>query len=318
MPEQRTLRLKLAYDGTDYVGWQIQPNGPSVQAAVEQAIAQLTGQPANVMAAGRTDSGVHALGQVASFRTASRIPCVQFRRGLQNFLPEDILVREVDEVPADFHATHSALFKRYRYIIRNDRVRDPFLRRYVWQYHAPLDTDLMAAAAQQLVGTHDFRSFESHWPNKATSVRTVLEATITRQPGWHVWQTLLPAVSSAETSAAGAQPESCSPADGLAASGFSLAELTRGAATGEGEPLPPFLCFDIVADGFLYNMVRAITGTLIKAGLGRWSPAEVRRVLENQSRDHAGETAPARGLYLVHVEYDTPHPQQPPKNQRPG
>lgn len=285
MSEYRTLKLTLAYDGTDYVGWQIQPNGPSVQAEVERAIERLTRSPATVMAAGRTDSGVHALGQVASFCTTSRIPCVQFRRGLQNFLPDDILVRDVDEVPDDFHATRSAYFKRYRYIIRNDRYRDPFLRRYVWQYHAPLDAVRMHEAAQHLVGTHDFRSFESHWPNKATSIRTVYEATVTRQPGWPVWHPLLPAAPPGLQQPSG-------PVDGL---------------TDENEQQSPFLCFDIVADGFLYNMVRAITGTLVKAGLGRWSSEDVRRVLASQSRDHAGETAPPQGLYLVQVHYDRPY-----------
>ena len=265
----RNIRLTLAYDGTAYVGWQVQPNGLSVQAVVEEAIERLIGRRVRLYAAGRTDAGVHALGQVANFRTDVAIPCHGLRAGLQRLLPSDVAVCEVAEVAPDFHATFSARRKRYRYVIHNRRVPDPFVRRYAWHFGGRLDAAAMHEAAQVLLGTHDFRSFESHFPNKSTSVRTVVEATVARHAGWPVWT----------------QPNS-----------LSLPP----------EPNGDFVWFDIVADGFLYNMVRAITGTLLKVGLRRWTAGRVREVLETQDRTFAGDTAPPQGLYLVKVEYDLP------------
>lgn len=264
----RNLRLTLAYDGTNYVGWQVQPNGISVQSVVESAITKLTGETVRILAAGRTDSGVHALGQVVNFPTKSRIPADQFRRGLQNFLPNDVVVREAQDVGQDFHATYSAVRKRYRYVILNRRVSDPFLGRFVWPVRQRLDLDAMQAASQSLLGTHDFRCFESHWPNKATSVRTVYEAQWGRSTTWSLWEPHTAALDTPSDHQSGA-----------------------------------FLWFEIVADGFLYNMVRAIVGTLAKVGRGRWQPDHVRTIIEQQDRSQAGETAPACGLYLVHVEY---------------
>lgn len=267
----RNIRLTLAYDGGDYVGWQVQPNGRSVQAVVEQAIQKLTGETVRVMAAGRTDSGVHALGQVANFRLEHSIPCEKIRRGLQTFLPPDVVVVNADEVPPEFHATYSAVRKRYRYVIHQSLVRSPFLERYVWSRSDDLDIDSMQQAADCLLGKQDFRCFESHFPNKATSVRTVLEAKLFRAGGWAVWNP------------------------------WSL-DGSEEQAQSEG----PFLCFEIVADGFLYNMVRAIMGTLFKVGRGKWSPADVRKIIDQQDRALAGETAPAQGLYLVSVDYEEP------------
>jgi tRNA pseudouridine38-40 synthase len=227
------------------------------------------------LAAGRTDSGVHALGQVANFMTESKIPCEKLRLGLQNFLPDDVIVRDVAEADPDFHATYSAKRKRYRYVIHNDGIQVPFLRRYVYHFRGRLDSAAMDAAAQVLLGTHDFRCFESQFPNKATSVRTVTEATVDRYGVWPLWSQLV------------VNPD---PRDFR-----NPGDLTR--ADGE------FIWFDIVADGFLYNMVRAIVGTLLKVGRGQWSAEDVGRILENQDRSQAGETAPAHGLYLVSVEY---------------
>jgi tRNA pseudouridine38-40 synthase len=264
----RNIRLTLAYDGGDYVGWQVQPNGRSVQTCVEEAIQKLTGERLRILAAGRTDSGVHALGQVASFRTECRIPCDNIRKGLQTFLPKDIVVLKAEDVPLEFHATYSAKRKRYRYVIFQNPTRSPFLERYVWWRTEGLDIDPMQKAADGLLGTHDFRCFESRFPNKATSVRTVTEARFYRADGWAAWN---PWSLSSE------KPQ---------------------------EHEGPFLCFEIVADGFLYNMVRAIMGTLVKVGQRQWSPEDVRKIVETQDRALAGETAPAQGLYLVSVEYD--------------
>lgn len=263
----RNLRLTISYDGTNYVGWQVQPNGLSVQEVMTKAIKKLTGENVNLLSAGRTDSGVHALGQVASFRTEAKIPVDGFRKAIQNFMPEDILIRDVTEVPDNFHATFSAKKKRYRYVILNSRFHNPFSRKYVWHVHAQLDEVAMHDAAQELVGTHDFRSFETNWPNKATSVRNVMELTVRRQrycPLWFGPDDLQPSLESA------------------------------------GD----FVWIEIVANGFLYNMVRTIVGTLVPVGRGRWTRDDVGRILRAMSRSQAGDTAPAQGLYLVESHYE--------------
>lgn len=264
----RNISLTIAYDGTNYVGWQVQPNGLSIQSALTDAILQLTGESVSLLAAGRTDSGVHAMGQVASFRTSSQIPLEKLSPGLHSFLPDDIAIRDAREVSDDFHATYSAVAKRYRYVILNNRVRHPFLGRYTWRVSQQLDAAAMHLAAQNMLGTHDFRCFESHYPNKATSIRTVAEAVVSRQPECPMWD--------------GAVIDAAKP---------------QVAETGD------FLWFDVVADGFLYNMVRAMMGTLVKVGLGRWKPEDVSRIIANQDRSQAGETAPPHGLYLLHVDY---------------
>ncbi len=264
----RNIRLKLAYNGGNYVGWQVQPNGVSVQSLVERAIEKLTGETVRLRAAGRTDSGVHALGQVANFESQCTIPCEGLRRGLQALLPLDVVVVHVDEVPASFHATYSAIKKRYRYVIHQSPIRSPFLAGQVWQRNDLLDLNRLQRASASLLGTHDFRCFESHFPNKASSVRTVLEAKWFLAESWPVWNP-------------------CSLE--------SIEPLSH--------PDGPFLCFEIVANGFLYNMVRAIVGTFIKVGRGQWSPEDVRNIIANQDRSLAGETAPPQGLYLVEVDY---------------
>ncbi|QDT92056.1 tRNA pseudouridine(38-40) synthase TruA [Gimesia algae] len=264
----RNIKLTLAYDGSDYAGWQVQPNGPSVQACVQKAIEQLTQQCSPVLVAGRTDAGVHALGQVASFQTDSKIPCKNLQTGLQRFLPDSICVREAREVSADFHATYSAIQKRYRYVIHNSAVSYPFLKKYVSEFGRPLDSDRMHVAGQELLGKHDFRCFESHFPNKATSIRTIKELTVQRTGVWPIW-----------------------------------GALEQSAPASESSTSMDFITVDIVADGFLYNMVRAIVGTLLEVGVGRWTLSDVQKVLAGMDRSQAGPTAPACGLYLVQVDY---------------
>lgn len=282
----RTLRMTLAYDGTNYCGWQVQPNGVSLQQVVEHALSQFTHEPIRVTASGRTDAGVHAIGQVISFETTSTAPCHGFLHGLPVHLPDDIVVRDVQEASPGFNARFDARRKWYRYVIHNSPIRLPFLRTNALWQRSHLDDRAMDAAARVLLGTHDFRCFETQWPNRSSSIRTIFHSGVTRLPGWTVW---------------GEQTRD---------------ERRESRAREDGEPTAvplaldsclsslDYLCFDIEADGFLYNMVRAIVGTLIHVGRGRWTAEDMRRIVETGDRSSAGETAPAHGLYLMRVGYD--------------
>jgi tRNA pseudouridine38-40 synthase len=244
----RNIRLKLSYDGTDFHGWQAQPGLRTVQEVLEGALATLTqAERVRVNASGRTDTGVHAVGQVVNFRTESGLDVSVFVRGLNAHLPEDVVVRRAEDVPADFDANRHALRKLYRYVIHDGDVPDVFLRRYAHHCRYPLDAAAMARAAAALRGTHDFRCFETEWPNRASSVRTITHLSVNRFGDW--------------------------------------------------------LWLDVEADGFLYNMVRAIAGTLINVGRGYWPEAQVARIVEAGDRALAGPTAPACGLFLMRVTY---------------
>lgn len=169
----RTLKLTLAYDGTPFVGWQRQAQGGSVQGLLEAILAQLEGSPVDVHGAGRTDAGVHALGQVASVRFASSRDAPTVMRALNARLPPEVRVVHADEVPEGFHARFSSRSKTYRYVIRNAAVVSPFEHRYVWHIPEPLDVDAMQIAAPMLVGTHDFAAFRSAGSDPRTTVRTI-------------------------------------------------------------------------------------------------------------------------------------------------
>ena len=264
----RNIRLKIAYDGTTYVGWQIQPNGLSVQEVVQSAIRKLTNEDTNLIASSRTDSGVHALGQVANFLTSCTIPTDKFREAIQCLLPEDISILCSDEVPPDFHATYSAVRKTYRYLIHRSEVAVPFLRHFVWRIKHEMNVEQMREATEHILGKHDFRCFESQFPNKATSVRTVEKIEWKKLSQWEAWQEF------------------------------------GGARLDLNQPNDSFLCFEITADGFLYNMVRAIVGTAVDVGRGRFAPDDVKQMIDEGDRSLAGPTAPPQGLYLVEVEYD--------------
>lgn len=278
-PGVRTLRMTLAYDGSSYCGWQVQPNGVALQQVVELALRDFTGESIRVVASGRTDAGVHAVGQVISFRTRSTAPCRGFLHGLPVHLPGDVVVRAVEDAAPGFNARYDARRKWYRYVIHNSPIRSPFLRNYTLWQRSRLCDGAMDAAVGCLVGTHDFRCFETQWPNRSSSVRTIFKARVRRLSGWNAWDNRDSLVPLAESPS---HPV-CDPA-----------------AVGSRD----FICFDIEADGFLYNMVRSIAGTLIHVGRGRWSPDDMRRILQAGDRTHAGETAPAQGLYLMRVGYD--------------
>ena len=248
----RTLKLTLAYDGTAYAGWQVQPGQRTLQGTLEAALARITRETFRVIASGRTDAGVHALGQVVSFHCESSLPPDVFHRALNAELPDDMAVLAVAEAPAGFHAIRDAVRKRYRYVLHDGPIHDIFQRHHVWHYRQPLDAAAMHRAAQALLGKHDFRSFESAWPQRTSSVRTVFDISVVR--------------------------------------GISADEN--------------LIALEVEADGFLYNMVRAIVGTLVEVGRGTREESWPAEVLAAQDRRAAGMTAPPQGLFLLRVEYN--------------
>lgn len=248
----RFLKLTLAYDGTEYVGWQVQPNGLAIQEVLESAWTSVTGETIRITASGRTDSGVHALAQVCSLSTQSRIPCDKLVLALNANLPLDIRVLEIGEAPVNFHAIRDAVSKTYRYQIQTGSIHNVFDQRFRWFVPRNLDVAAMAETAEQIVGTHDYSSFEATGASREDSIRTVTDLTVKSS-----------------------RPDR-----------FELIDI------------------EVTADGFLYNMVRNIVGTLIVVGRGRRDPGWVRQVMQARDRGVAGETAPAHGLFLVTVRYE--------------
>jgi len=267
----RVLKLTVAYDGTDYVGWQRQSNGVSIQALLEDALAPIEGGPVTVVGAGRTDAGVHALGQVASVRLASRLEPGVVERALNARLPPDVRVRGVADAPPDFHARFSASSKLYRYRIRQAPIAGAFEHRYVWHVPQALDAAAMDAAARALVGRHDFSSFQGSGSDVETTERTILALRVEE-------------------------------ADAALRPGSGRPDRESGGA-GDGDEQGRLITLEVEADGFLRHMVRVIAGTLVEVGLGRWTPADVAAALAARDRRRAGPTAPAHGLFLVRVRY---------------
>jgi tRNA pseudouridine38-40 synthase len=183
MDLRRNIRLLLEYDGTGYHGWQRQLDAATIQGVLEAAVARLTQAPAAIIGSGRTDAGVHARGQVASFRTGSAIPLRAFHQGLNSMLPKDIAVLEATEAPPEFHARKSARAKTYEYRILNRRNRSPLYRNYAWWLAVPLDLAAMTGAAAALVGEHDFTAFRAAGSDNKNPVRRVLAADWRREPG---------------------------------------------------------------------------------------------------------------------------------------
>lgn len=243
----KRVKLTVAYDGTNYCGWQVQPNGITIESELNKHLSELLKEEIHVIGASRTDAGVHAKGNVAVFDTSARMPAEKISYALNTRLPEDIRIQESCEVAADFHPRFRKTVKTYEYKICNRRFPDPCTRLYSLFYYWDLDTEKMRQAAQYLVGTHDFTSFCTNKPEVTDRVRTI----------------------------------------------YSLDVLQ------DGEMITIRVC----GNGFLYNMVRIITGTLLRVGSGMIKPEEIPKILDAKDRSRAGETARPHGLTLVKIEY---------------
>jgi tRNA pseudouridine38-40 synthase len=261
----RNLRLTISYDGADFGGWQVQPGRETVQGILASAIGRLSGENVLPQGSGRTDAGVHALAQVASFVTLSAIPVENWLRALNDILPPSIRVLEVSETAPEFHARKSARGKTYRYRIHRGAICSPFLARYVWHYPYPLDEAAMIAAAGLAVGEHDFTSFAAVDPER-------VERMAEKRLG--------------ENQSSAAQPN-------------NVRTIFSSTWTREGEEL----IYTVRGSGFLHHMVRNLVGTFLLVGKGTVSAQHFRRILDLRDRSAAGPTAPASGLYLVGVEY---------------
>lgn len=275
----RRIMLRVAYDGTGYCGWQRQPNGVTVEGVLNDALRALLQEDIEVIGASRTDAGVHARGNVCVFDTESRIPAGKFAYALNPRLPGDIVIQESREVAADFHPRHCACNKTYEYRIYNATFPDPLLRYHSHFLYRPLDVDAMRQAARHLVGEHDFKSF--------CSVNTQVKETVRRVNSLEISEEEIPGKT-------GYAKQGC-PANG---------NLRREGAEACTKLVPRMVTIRINGNGFLYNMVRIIAGTLIEAGY-HWRSAEsVGETLRACDRQAAGATAPACGLTLMGIEYD--------------
>lgn len=243
----KRIKLTVAYDGTNYCGWQIQPNGLTIEEVMNRTLSKLTGEDIQVIGASRTDSGVHAMGNVAVFDTETSIPAEKIAMALNQRLPEDIVIVKSEEVASDFHPRYCDCSKTYEYHIINTRIPVPTKRLTNYFVSYNLNIEDMRKAASYLVGEHDFVSFCNVRTDVENTVRTITELDI----------------------------------------------LT------DGEEIT----IRITGDGFLYNMVRIIVGTLIRVGRGFYEPEKVKEILEARDRKAAGVTAPPQGLMLMKIEY---------------
>ena len=272
-----TFKLTIAYDGTGFVGWQRQASGVSIQGLLEEAFAELDGREVPVTGAGRTDAGVHAIGQVASVSLGRVIDGGSVVRALNTRLPESVRVLAAVEVPDTFHARFKARSKTYRYRIWNGPVMNPFERAYAWHIPAPpLDVEAMSAAAALVEGTHDFAAFQGTGTDPHSTERTVYCSQLFKggPEGPHY------------NSGVRNRPEG--PHDNSA---------------GDQACPDALITYEISGDGFLRHMVRNIAGTLVEIGRGRYASAWMAEVLASRDRTRAGRTAPAAGLFLVKVDY---------------
>ena len=243
----RNIKLTIEYDGKCYNGWQKQPDKLNIQGEIEKAIYNITQEEVDLIGSGRTDAGVHALGQVANFKTNSALPIEKLDLAINSQLKSSIIIKKAEEVDERFHSRYTAKQKTYRYIINNSKTGTAIYRNLEYCFPVKLNVEKMVEAAKYFEGEHDFKAFKSSGTSGKNSVRTIYKAEV-RQDGERI-----------------------------------IIELT--------------------GNGFLYNMVRIISGTLLDVGLGKIEPNEIPDIIEKKDRTQAGKTLPAHGLYLVKVQY---------------
>lgn len=241
------IKLNLEFDGTNYCGWQIQPDKPTVQGKLKEAIFKATGEDSMPKGSSRTDSGVHAKGFVCNFISDTTIPVEKLPHALNCHLPDDIIIKSAETVDDGFIASGSAVKKTYRYTFDNGEFSDVFLSRFAWHFKYPLNIEKMREAAAHFIGTHDFLGFAASGFTVKTTVRTIYQLKI--------------------------------------------------------EQSGNIITMDITGDGFLYNMVRIIAGTLAYVGSGKIEPQDIPAIIKSRDRTRAGITAPAKGLCLREVFY---------------
>lgn len=257
----RNIKLVIKYDGTHYSGWQFQKNAETVQEAIESALKRITGRKVKLRGAGRTDSGVHAVHQVANFKTNSKLAINKIKYALNSSLAEDILIASAESAPLKFDSQRSARSKRYRYTVTTARFADPFIRHFAARFSYPVNIRSMRRAARALTGRHDFKAFQAAGSSEFNMVRQA----------------------------------------------HHTPSLSRGTVRTikkiKIEKRGDLIYIDVWADGFLYNMVRTIAGTLLEIGRGKMSEESIKEILLKRDRRSAGPTAPAKGLCLMSVEY---------------
>ena len=273
----------LAYDGTDFHGWQVQPGLPTVQGALADAIHRITGEVVLPQGSGRTDAGVHAEAQVASFALASPIPAANLLPALNRILPSSVRVVSAEQAPDDFHARHSARGKTYEYRIHTAPPCSPMLARYVYACPWTLDVEAMREAARAVLGNHDFTSFAAVDPDRQGRLDLPLRS------------------GEGRVGERGTQHASCGEEDGPAGSApaFNLRTIVES----RWERRDGLLLYTVRGNGFLHHMVRNLVGTLVEVGRGRFPATVIANILSMRDRSAAGPTAPASGLFLKHVDY---------------
>lgn len=284
----KRIRLIIAYDGTAYVGWQIQKNGIAVEQVINEHLSKLLKEDITIIGASRTDSGVHARGNVAVFDTETRIPPEKISYALNQSLPADIRIVRSEEVEADFHPRHTDCVKTYQYTILNARYYLPTVRLYAGYVYYPLDIEKMKEAAKYLTGTHDFEAFSSAGGQQKTTVRTIYSLEVTSE--WLDSDDSCENKQEAENTEKQAGPETPEPIEGKKNNGTMSYR-------------PKIVKITVTGDGFLYNMVRIIAGTLEKVGMGIYPPEYVKEILESRNRRLSAPKAAACGLTLMRINY---------------
>jgi tRNA pseudouridine38-40 synthase len=295
-------KLILAYDGTPYNGWQIQPNLPTVQGTLAHAIHHVTGETVLPQGSGRTDAGVHALAQVATFSLTVPIPAANLHRALNRALPPSIRVLSVEAVPEDFHARHNALRKTYQYrILPGDPICSPMLAPYVWVCRYSLDLAVLQQAAAHVLGTHDFTSFAANDPDQTTRNAAYQRPLEDTPPNDAFSSRTNPkdVISTGGGALAAAVEKPGSPPPLLT----DTVDNVRTIYHSTWHRQEDLLIYRVTGSGFLHHMVRNLVGTFVEAAANRISADEVPTILSARDRSAAGPTAPASGLFLVEVEY---------------